>query len=262
VIELGAGRVHVVIDPDAGGRLAQVVIDGRARLRGPAPGLAWHEWGSYPLLPWSNRIPGGRFTFDGVEHAVPVTFGDGTAIHGLAATVPWAVVEATATAAQLSVEVTAGPYRAVGDQRLTVDAGGLTQTLAVTNAGDRRLPFGLGIHPWFAGAPVMVPADEIWDGDEPVPSGPPRPVHEAEDLRTARTAPPIDRDYTALTAAHCTIGDLALRWEGPVTDVVVYRGDPAWVCVEPVTMANGALERTTVLDPGGTLQVGYRLERA
>ena len=48
----------------------------------------------------------------------------------------------------------------------------------------------------------------------------------------------MDRCFTALTADRARIGDLTLSWDGPIEHVVVYSGEPGWVCVEPVTMAN------------------------
>src|SRR5437762_2135694 len=86
------------------------------------PGNRWAFWGSYPLLPWTNRIPDGVFTFEGVEHHVEVNWIDGTALHGLAADVPWTVDAGPAdaeggTAVDLHCDVHGGPYRARGTQR-------------------------------------------------------------------------------------------------------------------------------------------------
>lgn len=266
VITLSAGSAVAEVRPDAGGRLAQVVVDGRKLLRGEdeAEGLGWAYWGSYPLLPWSNRIPGGRFG----GWQVPVNWKDGTAIHGLTAWVPWTVDSSDATSAALSVEVDTAPWRVRGEQRFTLQPGGLTHELAVVNVGDSSVPVGLGIHPWFRARQVCVPAASIWPAVDCLPVGPPRPVTAEEDLRVRRVPPPLDACYTDLEGDSVEVGDVRLSWDGPVTQVVVYSEEPGWICVEPVTMANdgfGLAERGTpghgvlTASPGQRLAVHYHL---
>ncbi len=153
-----------------------------------------------------------------------------------------------------------------GEQTFDLTETHLDQTLSVTNNASDRVPVGLGIHPWFRVAPVSVPASLAWPG-EPMPTGAPIPVGPGEDLRVAGPAPVMDRCYTGLTDTAATIGSLTLSWSGPVTQIVVFTGDPAFVCVEPVTMANDgfrlAAEGVTGsgvvgLDPGASLAVTYR----
>jgi hypothetical protein len=59
-----------------------------------------------------------------------------------------------------------------------------------------------------------------------------------KDLRSLRNAPPMDSCFTGLTEAAVDVPGIRLTWSGPIQHVVVYSGDPDWVCVEPVTMAN------------------------
>ncbi len=229
-------------------------------------------WGAYALVPWSNRIPGGTFTFAGETITVPVNFDDGSAIHGLAAQAAWDVVEATDATAELQIELECDRYLVTGTQRFALTPDGLDHTVGVTNRAPWRVPVGLGIHPWFVLGPVRVPADETWRGEGPMPDGPPYPVPPELDLRTKRIPPLMDRCYCALTDTVAEIGDLTLSWDGPVTDVVVYTGTPGWVCVEPVTMATDAFRLAesgfdgtpmpgtgiVALDEGDTLSVTYR----
>ena len=269
-IVLRAGAAQVVICPEDGGRIGQIAVNGRRYLRGaddaPAGPAYWGSWGSYPLLPWSNRIPNGEFSHAGRAWRVPVSWQDGSALHGLACRVPWRVVSAEPTRLALTIDVCGGDYTVRGDQTFTLTATHLDQTLAVVNRGDESMPVGLGIHPWFAPAPVQVPAGQMWPG-EPMPTGPPVAVTGDADLRTARIPPTMDRCYTGLTGTAATVGDLTLSWAGPITQVVVYSGDPPWLCVEPVTMANdgfGLAERgldghgVLVAAPGDRFEVGYR----
>ena len=267
-LALHAEGVVVSVHPEHGGRIGQILVEGVPLLRGPEDGApkGWGYWGCYPLLPWSNRIPGGSFTFEGRDLHVPVNWTDGTALHGLAASVPWEVRQASDDRADLVVEIREGPYDVLGTQVIEVTRTHLDLRLAVVNLGDQRVPAGLGIHPWFRAGSIRVPANQVWPG-QPLPEGPPRPVHPVEDLREACVPPPMDRCYTGLDDTSVDVGGLQMSWTGPVTQVVVYSEEPVWVCVEPVTMANDGfrlandgMPGTGVvgLDPGDGLTVSYR----
>ena len=53
--------------------------------------------GSYMMCPWSNRIPGGVFEFQGEKHQLRVNFPDHTAIHGDVRNRPWEVIQNSAS---------------------------------------------------------------------------------------------------------------------------------------------------------------------
>ena len=269
VISLTAGDAAVSIHPPEGGRLGQITVGGRRLLRGREDGahLGWGYWGSYPLLPWSNRIPSGRFEHGGRTHEVPVNWSDGTALHGLTAWEPWSVVSITETSVVEEIEAVEGPYVVTGRQRFGLSATHLDHELEVVNRASDAVPVGLGIHPWFKAGPIRVPADSFWPGATPLPDGPARPVTSGEDLRTSRVPPPMDRCYTGLTDTALDVPGIRLEWNGPVTQVVVYSEDPQWVCVEPVTMANDGFSLAAraieghgviVLEPGESTSVSYR----
>jgi aldose 1-epimerase len=263
---LRTGPVSAVVYPGAGGRLGQLDLGDGPILRGPAPDLDWANWGCYPLLPWSNRIPDGHLRFGPIDGHLPVNWPDGSAIHGLAAAAPWTVVRASRRTADLEIEVEAGPYAVVGRQSFIVRLDGLLLSLEASNVGDQPVPMGLGIHPWFCGGRVQVPAQERWPG-EPLPAGPPVPVAGRYDLRSGRVPRPMDACYTSLVGDLVEVPGARLHWSGPVTQIVVYSGEPGWVCVEPVTMANNGFalaeqgvagHGVSIVGPGGSIQVRYR----
>ena len=270
-LELRAGAARAGVFPALGGRLGRLEVDGRALLRGPDDGedLRWSSWGAFPLLPWSNRIPGGRFRFEGRDLEVPINREeDGTAIHGLVAWEPWEVVTSSADAAELTVEVSVGPFHIGGRQTFTLTPTHLDLELEVTNLGDERVPAGLGLHPWFVDSPVAVPAGERWPG-EPMPTGPARPITPDEDLHRLRRAPTMDRCYTGLEGSSAEVAGIRLHWSRAVTSVIVFTGVEGWVCVEPVTMANDGFRLAdegvpgsgvVALDPSGSLAVTYRFD--
>lgn len=271
VVELRAGAARATVHPLDGGRLGQIVIGQRKLLRGPEDGareLGWGHWGAYPLLPWSNRIPGGRFRFEGRDLEVPVNWDDGTALHGLAAWVPWDLEDVGARHATCSVTLEVGAFHVRGLQRFALFDDHLELELVLTNLGDERIPVGLGIHPWFARGPIEVPADLVWPG-EPMPVGVPRPVRPDEDLRVLGPPGLMDRCYTGLTGPSARVPGASLSWSDEVSQVVVYTGHPDWVCVEPVTMANDGFRLfddgvsgsgVIALDPGAGTHVAYRLD--
>jgi aldose 1-epimerase len=269
-IALGDGASKAMVRPELGGRLAQLDLGRGELLRGIRPGLGWAEWGSYPLLPWSNRIPGGRLRVGGRHVDVPVNWPDGSAIHGLAASCPWQVVDRDARSVELTVTVEQAPWSVVGIQRYALHDGGMRHELTVRNVGNEPVPAGLGIHPWFVAGAVRVPAAMKWPGD-PLPLGAPVPVDADDDLRGGRVPPLMDRCFTGLTGSSVDVPGIRLSWTGPITQVVVYTGEPGWVAVEPVTMANdgfGLAERgvaghgVITLGPGAGLSVTYDFEAA
>ncbi|CAN5742531.1 aldose 1-epimerase [soil metagenome] len=268
-IELASSNAVATVFPAAGGRLGQITVGGRPLLRGPEyASEGWAAWGSYPLAPWSNRIPGGHLAIGDQTFDLPVNWPDGSAIHGLVAQRPWTVAAESAAEVTLRVDAELAPYHISCTQRFALAADGLEHHLDMTNIGAETVPFGLGIHPWFVAGDVEVPADRLWPG-ETLPAGPPRPVRPDEDLRRLRPPPPMDRGYCGLTGSAARVGPVRLTWHGPITNVVVYSGEPGWVCVEPVTMATdgfGLAERgsdeigVVALAPDAALSVRYRYE--
>lgn len=270
VVTLRAGTTTATVHPADGGRLGQLTIDGVEQLRGPEHAVeGWAAWGSYPLVPWSNRIPDGVVGTRLGSFRLPVNWPDDhSAIHGLGAAVEWTVDDSGDTDVELSVALAEGAYEVTAYQSLRLRHDHFDHGLAVVNDGSVAVPVGLGFHPWFAAAPIQVAADAYWPGATPLPEGPPLPVDLDTDLRVLRRAPVMDRCYTELTDNTATVGELTLSWSGPVTQVVVYSGVEGWVCVEPVTMANDGFNMwaagfagtgVLVLEPGDMAQIDLRI---
>jgi aldose 1-epimerase len=113
------------------------------------------------LVPWSNRVRAGRYTFDGVEHTLS-TDGNGEAIHGLLTTAPFSRAQVSVRDSDLAVRLVASiapeQYRGYpfsldvavsyalgvgseGESRLGVE-------ITVTNTGPTAAPVALGWHPY------------------------------------------------------------------------------------------------------------------
>lgn len=106
------------------------------------------------LAPWPNRIRDGRYTFDGVEHRLPLSEPAlGNAIHGLAMALPWSLVARSADVVTLAAVLypqTGWPGTVRVQITYALGTDGLTVTVEAMNAGGVPVPFGYGAHPVFA----------------------------------------------------------------------------------------------------------------
>jgi aldose 1-epimerase len=136
------------------------------------------------LVPWPNRLGGGRFSFDGRAFQAPLNEVDkGNAIHGLVRWANWAVPDHTIQpwtpqTPPDTVQLTFRLHPQPGwgwplDLRVTyrLAAGsGLEVRTSATNIGDRPCPIGLGWHPYLRTAVdatrLTVPARTVYTSDE------------------------------------------------------------------------------------------------
>ena len=106
------------------------------------------------LAPWPNRIPNGRYEFDGATYQLALSEpAAGNAIHGLVRWASWRAAEQDA--ARVVMEHVLHPQPGYPfTLRLRVeyslDADGLTVRTTAENLGDRACPFGVGHHPYIA----------------------------------------------------------------------------------------------------------------
>lgn len=105
------------------------------------------------LAPWSNRISGGGFSFEGRFHALAPN-DERYPNHGNAFSSVWDVAEASDSRAVLTL-TSAGPGPFRYDARLTYGLEGqaLRMSLALINRAEIALPYGGGFHPWFLRTP-------------------------------------------------------------------------------------------------------------
>jgi aldose 1-epimerase len=151
--ELTAGPARLAVDLRGGG-LRALTVEDREVLDGYARGAVPHGRRGGVLLPWPNRIRGGRWRWRGTDLQLDVSSPDSpNAIHGLVSWQPWQVLATTGDAVTVGtvVEPHPGyPFRlaAAIDYALMPDR--LTVIVRVRNAGTAPAPFGLGMHPYLA----------------------------------------------------------------------------------------------------------------
>jgi aldose 1-epimerase len=280
-IELHFGDALAQVEP-RGGRLVRYRVAGREVL-GTVMGACPTAYSGALLAPWPNRLPGGRWTWQGQELHVPVNDpGTGAALHGLVHDAPFLTEAADPDRVRLSHGLAARPgypfpLRVVAEY--TLSAAGLACSLTAVNVGTEPAPVGLGAHP-YVDAPRTV--DELSlqlsartahvlddkgrrqpsyavagtdvDFRQPRRLGPRRLDTAFTDLdRDVRAvvSVPLERDVVLTAGATCR---WLMAFTGDVDDDAVARRGLA---LEPMTCAPGDLSGADVLQPGASLQLQW-----
>ena len=248
-IELSSNTLRCEIAPALGGCIAGLWLGDTPVLRStPAPMLTTvRQSGSYPLVPFSNRVGHATLQWAGTGH--PLVHNNAEephAIHGVGWQRPWTVLEASAQFALLSYEHKpdeAWPFAFDTSQAFRLSANALELTLSITNQSAVAAPVGLGWHPYFVKRPRSHIAFEATGRWEMSP----------EKLPTHRSAAQgLDMNCAALDVDHCFDGwsgvvhlrDEALhtRLTSSLRRLVVFTNDTRdFVAIEPVSHVNNAL---------------------
>jgi aldose 1-epimerase len=150
-LRLGHQRAIVV---EVGAAIREYSVGGRPVFDPfPVEAMADGAHGT-PLVPWPNRLGGGRYTFDGVDRQLALTEPDkGNAIHGLLRWRPWRAIEANGHRAVLGARIHPEPgYPFMLDVVIEYRLGerGLEVATTATNVGTTDCPYGCGQHPYLS----------------------------------------------------------------------------------------------------------------
>ncbi len=154
-LKLSCGDTTVIVFPSAGARIGQITVGGQPLLV-DEPGAAEHHpmmWGSFAMVPWAGRIRQGRFSFQGVDHQLPINHHDGPdprqahAIHGVGFDHAWRIEDASDRSCTCSCELD-WAFGGTVNQTIALSGGGVTVTLTLESTGD-EFPAEIGWHPWF-----------------------------------------------------------------------------------------------------------------
>ena len=179
IVTLRTGNLELRLSPSIGGAIEAFEFVGDARpeaiLRESHTRLEKVlDAACFPLVPYVNRIRGGRFHFRGREiRLAPNMAGDPSPLHGQGWLNPWSVDECRDRRAVLSYRHAAGewPWDYDARQEFALDEHGLTATLTCRNASKDPMPCGLGFHPYFpCGSQTRLDTDVrvAWTVDEHV----------------------------------------------------------------------------------------------
>ena len=176
---LRAGPLEVGISPSVGGTIAwfdMVAEERRSHILRAChtPLKNALDAASFPLVPYVNRIRGGRFSFRGRDITLsPNMAGDPSPLHGDGWLGAWQVEHAGARDVTLHFRHGAGewpwPYEA--RQTFALDSRGLSVTLECRNTSPEPMPCGLGQHPYFPCGPntrIDTHVTHAWTIDEQV----------------------------------------------------------------------------------------------
>jgi aldose 1-epimerase len=264
-VRLEAGDVVVVVEPDQGGRLAALVVEGHPLVFSAASSAL--QWGAYPMVPWAGRVADGRFPFAGATHQLPTNLPPHAA-HGTGFVSSWSVLDHTGDRIDLAMDLTEPwPFGGRVTQRIELKPDSLRLAMTVT-AGEVAMPAMVGWHPWFnrfVGRPDGVAAEAELQFH-------PGSMYELDRraIPTGRLVDPPPRpwDNCFTGVANGADDGPALIWPG-VAELrlssscdhwVVYDRPGHAICVEPQSAAPDVFNRDpTVLDPGDRLEAWFSL---
>ena len=253
--ELHAGGLRLALRPDLGGCIAGLWHRDTPILRGvePAALTTSRASGSYPLVPYSNRLGYRHFRWKGREYTTQPNFEDNPhSLHGVGWLREWEIVSSSTVEVVLRYRHTADahwPFDFEASQYFTLTPQSMNVQMVFTNTAAVAQPAGLGWHPYFpkrARSRLHIELSDRWETD-------------ATQLPVRKVAQPgIDSDVAHLDFDNCFEG-----WSGParIRDekfslqlssslpylVVFTPQDKDYFCVEPVSHVSNAIH---MADPG------------
>lgn len=124
--------------------------------------------GGFPLVPFGNRIPHNRFSFEGTDYQFQAnTDDDPLYIHGESWQGVWQATEQNDERLVLRFihDKPDAAFIYEAEQVFALDDTGFNLTMRVTNRGDKPMPFGLGWHPYFhltSQTQLQLNAQKMW----------------------------------------------------------------------------------------------------
>jgi aldose 1-epimerase len=157
----GADRCELL--PQLGGSIGAWTVDGQQMLRtASAASIAARDpfgMGSFPLVPYSNRIGNATFEWDGKIHTLARNFlPEPNAIHGVRFERSWQVQGGTSDSVLLKLlhQPDAGwPWPFEARQRITIAERELTLDLTAINLASRPVPLASATIPTFHSAALL-----------------------------------------------------------------------------------------------------------
>ena len=285
-LRLSAGNLMLELSPSIGGAISAFEWTGEGGARPilrkcNSPLEKVLDACSFPLVPYVNRIRGGRFAFRGREVALePNMAGDPSPLHGQGWLNSWSVDQHDDAGAVLIYrhDEREWPWPYEARQEFRLDERGLSLRLSCRNVGDDAMPCGLGQHPYFPCGPqtrIDTETECAWTIDEKVLPVEKVPAIGRYDLRNRRVCgQDLDNGWGGWSG-EARIGDpdwpYAVRLSSPEARFFqVYSPTEGGIFVaEPVTHANAALNQPEsewpelgmkALAPGVSMSLGMRLD--
>jgi aldose 1-epimerase len=287
LLTLRRGSLTLTLAPGCGGSITGLTYDGENGRKIPClrvvEGIPEDplDCASFPLVPYVNRIRGGRFAFSGREVTLSQNLsGDPSPLHGQGWKAAWDVVRQGEAEAELVYRHEAGewPWAYEARQNLRLEEAALVASLSCTNRSDEAMPCGLGHHPYFncnAETILDTAVECSWTIDDHVLPVEKVPAEGAFDLRARRICGQgLDHGFGGWGGS-ATIDDPALPFVLRLSSSdaryfhIYSPREGGFFAAEPVTHANTALNAPEpdweelglrVLAPGETMSLEMRIE--
>jgi aldose 1-epimerase len=277
---LQAGGLRLTFEPALGGAITSLTHDGDDLLRPTREGATdVLETACFPMVPYANRIAGGRFTFGARTAALSRNMaGQAHPLHGDGWRGAWRIEARGEDFVTLIFEplATEWPWRYRARQTFRLRPDSLTVELEVTNRDDAPGPFGLGFHPYFphsGTARLTAQTTGVWRSSAdllPTELVAAAPWAQGAPVRTERL---VDHCHTGWTGpARIDLGPSRLSLELTASAElgwlhVFSPPDQDFFCVEAVSHAPNALNMPDAeaqgihaLPPGETFSAWMRLD--
>jgi aldose 1-epimerase len=291
-LQLGAQRATVV---EVGGGLRAYALGGWDVIDGYGVQERCNGGRGQPLIPWPNRLRGGRYLWDGAERQLDLSEpARQNAIHGLVRWRNWQV-RARESARVVLGHVLHGepgyPFMLDLEIEYLLESRGLTVTTEARNIGPDACPYGAGMHPYLTmGAPTIdgailtVPADRrLVTGGSGIPVGDQSVDGGSLDFRSPRAIggahiddcfTELERDAEGMARVELRAAEgsraVTVRVSPEYHYVMVFTGDTLpeaqrrrGVAIEPMTCAPDAFrsgDGLVRLEPGERHQATWGLE--
>ncbi|AQH01131.1 aldose epimerase [Burkholderia sp. KK1] len=282
-VSISSGAHVVEVAPGAGGRMTRFATHGERGLvdwLAPVtvaswPCDAWPKGGSYPLVPFSNRVRDARFpapdgsvvelaTFPGMAHA----------LHGFGQFAAWRVELQEADCVVLRYVHGEGehgwPWAFEAVQLIEANARGARLSMRIVNRSSTPMPAGLGFHPYFGATEAELDTTTHWRHEAEIAIEPTeeRPAHRHEREVEGYTRYLSGWDGRAMLR-YADGRTLELIAGDALSHVVVHcPAGAGYLCVEPVShvsdgfnLAARGLPGTgiAVIEPGNEIQASLSM---
>jgi aldose 1-epimerase len=234
-VHLQAANYTLTLYPEIGGSIGQFTWRGvdlfRPMTDAAIAAKSSEGAGCFPLFPFSNRIRNGHFRFDGRDIYLPRNTSGPHVEHGHGWQRLWDVIEQDVAGATVAfthdpIKDGTGPFAYRAEMRFALSAAGLAVTLSAENLGDRAMPFGCGMHPYFPRTPrsrLTAAVNGFWETDDEVM--PTRHASVPKHLDLARGIAMqdvvVDNVFTGFK------GDAEIAWPEANTELTL-KADPAF----------------------------------
>jgi aldose 1-epimerase len=281
MITLVRGKFELDIAPEIGGSVTRFVCNDRPVLRPVPQGTAnVLDTCMFPLVPYANRIAGGRFEFGGKAYRLPLNFGEHPhSLHGHGWQNSWRVEILSRDRVSLAYDHApdAWDWAYSSEQVFAMTEDGFEMTLSLRSRDDKPMPYSLGLHPYFPrcpGSKITAAVAGMWCADDTMLPTEHVAAGKLIDLNSGQVvsaAPFVDSTFTGwkgtAVIAQPDLGfEVLLSSDTKFFHVFIPEGDN-FFCAEPTTAMPNAFNRpeppqvsgAQVLAPGATASVALKL---